>query len=53
MVVIRPIFKVMLVAAFMMHPGGGISVDFSFPVIGAAVALIVFASAQKFGRGVF
>ena len=48
--VVCPKFKVMAVAALMMHPGGAIAFCLSLGVIGAVITLKVFGTSPKFHR---
>lgn len=52
--IIQPEFEVMAVAAFVVQPCEGITFVLTFPIIGAAFAvLIVHTALQKFGGHVF
>lgn len=51
--VIRPVFEMVAIPAFMMEPGGAITLCPSLGIVGTVVALIVFDASQKLHRGVF
>ena len=51
--IINPIFKMMLVPALVMKPGGGISFILPLCIIRASVSLIIFGSHQELGWHVF
>lgn len=47
---IYPVFKMMFVASFVMHPGNGISQYFPFLFIWTSIALVIPCTRQKFCR---
>ena len=51
--IIHPMLIMMLIAPFMMEPGGRHARILTFCVIWASVSLIIFAAHQKFRRGIF
>lgn len=51
--VVCPIFKVVAIAAFMMHPGSTVSDGTALCVIGAAVPLVIFYTGPKFYGRIF
>ena len=51
--IIHPVFKMMLVSALMMQPGGGYPDILPFSIVGTPCSLIIFASDQKFRRMIF
>ena len=53
-IIVRPVFKVMTVAALVVHPGKRIAVVRTLQLVGAAAAACIMLNARdKFGRGEF
>ena len=51
--IVDPIFQVMLVAALVMQPGGGVAFVLAFAVVRAVGTEIVFCAHEKFDGGIF
>ncbi len=52
-VIVAPIFKMMTVTTFVVHPGQRISISITFAFIWTAGSLIISCTYPKFGRTVF
>ena len=53
-IIVRPVFKVVTVAALVVHPGKRIAVVRTLQLVGAAAAACIMLNARdKFGRGEF
>ena len=52
-IVIAPIFKMMAVAALVVHPGEGVPVSVALSFVWAAASLIIFCADPEFGWAVF
>ena len=51
--VVCPILEMVAVAAFMMQPGGAVSLLSALGIVGAAITLKIPGTGKKFHRGVF